>query len=362
MNTVDTVKFLENIIATVPVTNGITVADYARQPEASVTVGKLTIPELTGVLAQAQLLTGQFPEVLTNSGLGAFALSSSQLEYAGYVKIGTTDTYISGGQNSLVNVLKSPAVWTGKNGVNTLDSMLTNYVFQQDAQQTLMAYGINQLQQVGIPVDSLPARLQAGVALTSAIDPAATEAWIKGQAVPVNTQARFNQLVRDAAYAVDFTETKVNNALKKQVDALGYTTTFDRTEVDAAVASIIGNDKIPVPVYGAEPVDQLLLTEFNTLYTQTTVLKNNINKVISQPNTVQTAEVRQIQLQSYRTTLAALSVKFSELKIRVENSVPYSPDLVAKIDSAIAEIAKELDTIDQSIQLIQRIKTQLQGR
>ena len=152
-----------------PVLNGITPGDFAKQIPGLTSIGSLNPSQLTGTLAQAGKLTGQPSDMLTNAiGVGNFGLDAKQLETAGYVKPGTAAKYLSNGQNSLTSVLKSPSVWTGKDGINQVENLLSNSSAQNKIQQGLMATGVAQVTSLGLPTDKLSPALLSGVALNAA--------------------------------------------------------------------------------------------------------------------------------------------------------------------------------------------------
>ena len=176
-------KTISTVIATYPVTNGITVADYSRQPTATESIGGLSAVQITSVLAQLHKLVNQPSEVLTQQGLGRYALSVPQLAAAGYVKASALALWESG-QGSTVGVLKSPNVWTGLNGIKTAQELLLAENTQQQIQLNLMSAALTYLQDIGIAIENLPPRSQAGALLSVAKAPEIAVAWLNGQPVP----------------------------------------------------------------------------------------------------------------------------------------------------------------------------------
>jgi hypothetical protein len=146
--------------------------------------------------------------------------------------------------------LNSPAVWTGKDGITSVTNLLTSPLTQEKIQQDLMSQGLSVLTQRGIPVGSLTAELQSGLALNSAKSAVDTEAFIKGLPLPADVQAQFETATRDAAFAVNLTETKIPEQFKAEIVPEPATDTVNRATLDAAITRIIGNDKVPEPNYG----------------------------------------------------------------------------------------------------------------
>jgi len=250
-----------------PVTNGITVANYAKQATAlmpikgvvsnitalsSLPVTGLTNNNVTATLAQAQKLTGQSSSAISNSlGVGKYGLSCTQLELAGVVKPGTYSKYLASGTGNLTSVLNSPAVWTGKNGIKNVDNLLSSTVSQDKIQQTLMTNGLQSVAQLGIPVSQLNPQQLAGTALNAAKSAADTVSWATG-ALGGSAKTEYDTTARDAAYAVDFSEEKIDTAMSDQEVPPAATQTVDRNTLDAAVNRIIGNKKIPTVDYTSD--------------------------------------------------------------------------------------------------------------
>jgi len=376
-----------------PVTNGITVANYATQTPANESIRNIDQPQVTGVLAQVGNLTKQPAAVATNLGVGKYALTVAQLERTGYVKPGTNSLYLSQGQNSTMGVLSSPSVWTGKNGILILNDLLINTVVQDQIQQELMTQGLNQLVEIGVNVDQLPAKEQSGLALLSAIDILLAEAFLAGKAtqpIPVYgplpddtpTDWQYPQRIfRDAAFATEFSATNVNNSLKREVDARGYRNTTNRESIDAAATRIVGNSKISPIAYGSDPVDPALVEEYNTLSDQLASLTVKLDAVLAQTTTLSNALTKEAQLKAYLTQLQqfvkttntstsqearrlvnstlneniGLQGKFQALVKKAEASAPVSPQFLSSLDSKLAEIKTLITEINTALQFINRV-------
>lgn len=354
-------RVIADVLAKFPVTNGITVSDYAKQPAETIGLGGMTAVQLTGVLAQVRKLVAQPYNVVTVLGLGSYALTAAQLATAGYVKPAAAELMLSG-QNSLPNVLKSPAAWTGLNGATTLQQVLSNEPLQQQIQVTLMNLGLSYLNQVGIAVERFPARSQAGAILSAAKSPAAAEAWLRGQTVSSANNELFSQFVRDGAYAVDFADSKINNAMANEADPVGTTNTADRARLDAATNRIVGNPKVPQLVYGAEPVNPVLAAEYTRLQLVLTTTQSSVDTVVAQTTTVQNAVLRQTRLETFRSTLTTLRTQVATLRQQAASTAPISPALIAQLDLLLQQIDNQITRINNSIQLIEQARAQLQRR
>jgi len=354
-------KTITTVLATYPVTDSITIADYARQPAATESIGGLSAVQITSVLAQLHKLVNQPATVLTQQGLGRYALSVPQLAAAGYIKSSALALWESG-QGSTVSVLKSPNVWTGLDDIKTAQDLLLAENTQQQIQLVLMSAALTYLQDIGIAIENLPPRSQAGALLSVAKAPEIAVAWLNGQSVPDEASTLFSQYVRDGAYAVDFADSKVNNAMVNETDPVGVINTTDRARLDAATNRIIGNPKVPPLVYGAEPVNPVLLDQFNSLQASFVTTQDLVNAVAQQTTTTQNALIRQNKLENYKTTVTTLKSQVSVLRQQASTSLPISPSLIAQLDLLLKQIDNLIARINSSVQLIEQAKAQLQRR
>jgi hypothetical protein len=256
------------------VTNPINVADFAKQAPALGGIDGMKLPDVTSALASASKLVGQGVDKISDSlGVGKFGFDAKQLEKAGLVKPGTAAAFLASGAGDLVSVLKSPTVWTGKDGAKGLDSLLGNTGLQDKVQQGLMKSGLDGLKQVGVPVDKLNPQALAGVATNAAKSVTDTIDWIKGGAsvpsvpgaaglasaaaatagglagaaasLPADVKAAFDNVASSAAFAVSFAQGKVEPALLKETKPEPATDTANTETVDAAAARVVGNEKVP---------------------------------------------------------------------------------------------------------------------
>lgn len=240
---------INKTISGTAVTAPIDVANFAKQVPALTSIANMTQSTVTGVLAQAKNLVQQGADVLSNTkGLGEFGLSISQLETAGILKPGTAAVASATGA-VLNSVLKSPAVYTGKDGIKGVDSLLDNVPKQSEIQQSLMSKGLTDLTSLGIPVNVLSSQGVAGVALSAAKSVGLTENLLKNLPVPAESKAAFDSAVRDGAFAVNLTETKVPVVFKAIDIPVPAVNTTNRETLNAASVRVIGNDKIPAPNY-----------------------------------------------------------------------------------------------------------------
>lgn len=349
------------------VTVGINSADYSKQSEASVSIGNITRAEMTGILAQVKKLTGQEYTDATNLGAGKYALTVPQLERAGYIKPGTANKYLSTNLYSTVSVL-GMSVWTGKDGVTALNQLLQSSNIQDQIQQALMSAAYDQLIEVGVGITSMPANRQAGLILLAAINIDLALEWINNAsampAIPVYGPLPYTEtnnwqvprfIVRDAAYAVEFSDSRTNNSMKNEITAQGYTHTVNRQAINSAANQIVGNDKVPKIAYGAESVNPQLLQEFNTLRASLASINTSVQAVLAQQITVNNGVTKEAQLISLRKDLVTLKQSFDQLLIQAQQSVPVSAEFLASINTSIATINAIAATIDSNLQFISRL-------
>jgi hypothetical protein len=113
----------------------------------------LTEYQVQKLLAQiANLVNQESDQLSQNKGIGKFGFNAYQLEQAGYVKPGTSSRFFAVTPEDFVSVMSSPSVWTGRNGVYNLDSLLQDAGLQNQIQTQLMQQSYNNLLANGIIV------------------------------------------------------------------------------------------------------------------------------------------------------------------------------------------------------------------
>jgi hypothetical protein len=228
-------------------TAGINVADFAKQGPALSGLGSMSTSDVTGALAQASKLTGQGASTISNAlGAGKFGLNASQLEKWGLVKPGTAATFLGQGSSDLVSVLKSPTVWTGKDGVKSLDGLLKNDGLQNKIQQGLMTSGVADLKSLGIPTDKLTPQALSGLATNAAKSVSDTLAWAKNTpGLPADIKSKFDASAVNGAFAVNLTQTKINFSMLQEYKPVAAENTVNADTLNAAAKRIVGNAKVP---------------------------------------------------------------------------------------------------------------------
>ena len=235
-------------------TSGINVANFAKQATGLMPMAGMKVPDVTATLSQAQKLVGQTSSQISNTlGVGQFGLSASQLENAGYLKPGTVSKYLTGTPNTLTDVLKSPAVWTGKDGMNNLNSMLSSPNIQNLAQQNLMSTGLSAMSQLGVPVANLNPQQLAGTALNAAKSVENAYNWATNQSLDSLTKSAMDSAAKAGAFAVNFAKSKIDDAMRGLTAAIPGFDTVSRGQIDAASSRIVGNEKVPSFNYTNKP-------------------------------------------------------------------------------------------------------------
>jgi len=253
-----TVSAVKGALSSTTPTGGIDVANYAKQATALVPIGGMSTSETTGVLAQAKQIVGQAADKMTNSkGVGSYGFDIKQLETAGFVKPGTSalvNAGLSAGSaaaSKISSVLKSPSVFTGKDGVKDVNGLLSNSSLQDKTQQGLMAQASAGLKSLGVPIDQLGAANAAGLITSAAKSLPDVAKFAKGLPLPPDIKAGIDQAVGLSSYAVKLTNTKIPAPFKEETTPTPAADTTNRETLNAAANRVLGNPKIPAPSYTA---------------------------------------------------------------------------------------------------------------
>jgi len=283
----------------IPINNGITVADYVDTSVITTPIGLLSTTQVQSVMAAVAASVCQSSGVCTNeSGLGKYGFTAEQLESVGYLKPGTADKFIRN-PNSFVDVLNTTTVWTGKNGVAEVNTLLENSALQDKTQYELMKSTYDTLVQTGEIVtpgtdttapsgqifntvsNSLSSVANAlgsiaGLAgLSTVLDRGISDlggllansskfgidntlAWAKGALPNINgasIKSQMDSLAKQGQFAVNFSDFKLPAAVAGVVPAAGFTGTINRTTVNAAFVKLVGSNKILTPTFSPQAVD-----------------------------------------------------------------------------------------------------------
>jgi hypothetical protein len=141
-------------LSIVPLTNPINegdIVDIKGTDLGSNSIGPLDSYQVQKLLAQINNLVDQESDQISlNKGIGRYGFTAYALEEAGYVKPGTSLKFFAVESDDFVSVMSSPSVWTGKDGVYSLDDLLGDASLQNRVQVQLMQQGYDQLLEQGV--------------------------------------------------------------------------------------------------------------------------------------------------------------------------------------------------------------------
>ena len=330
-----------------PVTNGVDTADFAKTASALLPMGKLSTTDVRATIASVGKSTGQdFSQFTNAAGAGKFGFDATQLETAGLLKPGTASSFLSQGANDLTTVLKSPAVWTGKGGINNLDSLLSNPAAQNLTQQDLMSKGLATASSLGVPTAGLDPKQLGGIASVFSKDSAEGAAWIKGQ-LPADKQAEFDTKFNDAQFAIGSAEEKFNDAMLQQEPPGEATDTVSRETLTAAMGRVFGNDKIPPidyndttprlpgPLFAEKKVVTNLFKEYQAKF-------DEINKTEA---TTSNVDAKIGQMSDIIKKLNELAKRTESLKTDIDKLVNRVPTALREVEDLLASILAFIDDI-----------------
>jgi hypothetical protein len=338
----------------------IGIPDFAKQMPALGSISNLSVSDVTASLASASRSIGQVANQVSNSiGVGKFGFDGSQLEAAGVIKPGTVSQFLSSGANTLTSVLKSPTVFTGKAGITSLKDLLGSLPKQETIQQELMSNGLAGVQALGIPTDKLSIGALAGTALNAAKSITNTMDWAQGKALASDVKTALNETARNASFAVDFAETKVDDAMKQLVPGEPVFDTVNRVTLNAAAIRVIGNPKIPPVEYNNTPpkiTTSELGIEFGIAVEQT-------NAILDQSTiTLSKSDAKRARLNSYGKDIADLESYINDYNavdgrlqgLLRQAKLANDSALVAKIEKEQRRIAEAIKVTESAIDVLRQ--------
>ena len=345
-----------------PATNGISTADFAKTASALVPMSNLNTTDVRATVAAVGTATGQdFTQVTNSVGAGKYGFNATQLETAGLLKPGTASTFLGQGANELTDVLKSPAVWTGKGGINNLDSLLSNPAAQNLTQQDLMSQGLTSAKSLGVPIDGLNPKDLAGVAANFGKSSAEGADWIRGQ-LPADKQADFDKRFADAKFAVGTAEQKLNEPVKQEAPPGEAENTVNRATVDAATTRVVGNDKIPSFNYGPQPANEALVEENKALRKEIKALLIRLSEIKLSTAPFDQLDAINAQLDALYAEFKIVETKTANIKARALNAIPYSSDFMIKLEDQLNDIFLAIKAINDFKRSIRQTKREAQAQ
>lgn len=323
-----------------PAPNQISTADFATTVPAVMPINKLTTTDVRATMSGVAAGVGQdYTEFSNDKGVGKFGLDATQLESVGLLKPGTASNYLKQNANDLTTVLKSPAVWTGKQGINNLDALLNNTSAQCTTQQQCMAKGLGIASALGVPVDKLSPKDLGGTSAVFSKDSAAGVAWMRGQ-LPPDKQADFDAKFQDAQFAIGSADAKFNDAMLQQAPPGEAVDTVNRETLTAALGRVLGNDKIP-PIDYNDTTPRLpgpLAAEQRVIINLLAEQRKKFDEVNSTEATAKNADEKIAKL-------AEITKKLNEISKRAKEQIADIKKLAVPVETALIEMEETLANI-----------------
>lgn len=355
-----TVTAITSAIQKTPLANGINVGDFGKQLPSLTSIKSISTADLTAGLSQATKLAGQASDQLTNAGVGQFGLNLQQLETVGVVKPGVAAQYASS-TTPVADILKSPAIFTGKDGIKNVDNLLASPSTQNAIQQKLMSSGLNAVQQLGIPTSALTSSALVGTALNAAKSVPTTMDWAKGLPLPADVKSAFDQTAKAGSFASDFANQKINEAMKQEIVPVPAVDTVNRETLNAATARVVGNDKVPPVNYSSKTTQRtareldaamsVILLNINTLLDNSIIVMSKSDRTRSETNSYN-ADIRSLEL--IAADLQASEGQLLEI-VRESNALePPMPAITARAESLISKANKGIANIQSAIDQLRK--------
>lgn len=150
VNGLPVISGIPNLID-IPLENPIDQADFVNVAFSPAAIGPINSNQVQGLMAQIANFVDQPADIITQStGVGIYGFFCEQLEQAGYVKPGTHLRFIANDPVEFIDTMNSPGIWTGLNGIYSLEEFLTSLDEQNKAQMKLMQNGYESLTATGV--------------------------------------------------------------------------------------------------------------------------------------------------------------------------------------------------------------------
>ena len=260
-STISQISSAINKIPNLPAQNPVNISTFVNTPVlAGSVVGPLSTTQVQGLLSSTAATVNQPAIEITNEkGLGTYGLTPDQLQQAGLIKPGTAELINQDPANT-VSVLSSPTVWTGKGGADSLDSVLSNPTLQSVAQQSTLTSSYNQLSELGVVSETTNNLVSSNTDLGAVVNNAAnygvgaTTSWLNNTSGGSDIGQLTTSAI-DSIFGMNFGTANQpvsggGNPLQTGVQTpRGYSNTVNRSVIDTAFNSIIGNNKIPSNIF-----------------------------------------------------------------------------------------------------------------
>lgn len=207
----------------------INTKDLATQIKPESSFGSVSVDEFGTMLAQKSKTVANSMGVDVTTSLstvsdtlgavGKYGISASNLENSGYLKPGTVERFVDDPDaGTLTEVLNSSAVWTGKNGVNTLDNVLGNDILQTNMQGEIYNTAFNGLKSAGA-ITGLESSDVVGSLTNVAADFGVdnTTAWLDNDIADAAMGLNMDITARSGLLSTDFVANKATSLLSTDI-------------------------------------------------------------------------------------------------------------------------------------------------
>jgi len=206
---------------------------------------------ITSVMSQQAKTLNQTIDQVTSKGMGKFGILPSSLADLGILKPGLID-FASTSVEKATELLKDPAMFVGKDGINSLADILSSEKLQGDLVEKGMDYANNILQETGI-LTGVESAFDTATMLGSSMvaAPEAIAGWVNG-AGDAAMNAAIESVGKASQFATNLAEgpakevldavTSASGPIKGITDAIGNS---DMSSIDSAVDSALSNIKVP---------------------------------------------------------------------------------------------------------------------
>jgi len=205
------------------ITTPVDIKDLAKQDRSTASIGAMSSEEVGSVMAQkakaAAAAAGKSVTEMSSSinlpssgmpgGIGKFNITPDALEKSGYLKSGTVDRFLKDNPGQIQDVLNSPSVWTGKEGISAAESMLGNEKVQTALQSSIMENSYADLKKSGLITGSESSNVIASMtSVANDFGVGGVKDWIGGTS-SADMNVSMDSVARGAQYASDFASKKL---------------------------------------------------------------------------------------------------------------------------------------------------------
>jgi len=153
-----------------------------------------------------------------------------------------------------------------------------------------MKSGLDDLKSIGIPTDKLTPQALSGLATNAAKSVSDTANWAKNvPGLPADVKAKFDATAVNGAFAVNLTQSKVDEPVLQETKPVAAADTVNSATVDAAAKRVTGDERVP-QVSGNSSSSSIAVYAFSdfisSLSTSFSALKTKINSINQEYQTI----------------------------------------------------------------------------